>query len=211
MEKSLWKFWKRFKKEPRFWFLGLGLILVTGGLIFSFWSQTHQREEIIFETLEKGGLASPTGGRETVIKADIAGAVLKPGLYELKGDPRVQDLLLAAGGLSAAADRAWVEKNLNLAQKLNDGAKIYIPPSSSLLGSPSQISQISPSSPTSPVVSINSATAAELDALPVFGFGPATAQKIVDNRPYQSIEDLLTKKVVSKSLFEKLKPFVSVY
>lgn len=206
MEKSLWKFWKRFKKEPRFWFLGLGLILVTGGLIFSFWSQTHQREEIVFETLEKGGPE-----RETVIKADIAGAVLKPGLYELKGDPRVQDLLLVAGGLSAAADRAWVEKNLNLAQKLNDGAKIYIPPSSSSLGSPSQISQISPSSPTSPVVSINSATAAELDALPVFGLGPSTAQKIVDNRPYQSIDDLLTKKVVSKSLLEKLKPFISVY
>jgi hypothetical protein len=57
----------------------------------------------------------------------LEGAVEKPGVYELPLEARVNDLLIRAGGLSAEADREWVAKNLNLAQKLSDGVKVYIP------------------------------------------------------------------------------------
>lgn len=52
-------------------------------------------------------------------------------------------------------------------------------------------------------VSVNSALAEDLEALP--GIGPVTAKKIIDNRPYQTLEDLVSKKAMGKSLLNKLK------
>ena len=52
-------------------------------------------------------------------------------------------------------------------------------------------------------VDINTATAEELNALP--GVGKATAKKIVDNRPYSSKRDLLDKKIISQSTYDKIK------
>ena len=53
--------------------------------------------------------------------------MINPGVYELKNTDRIDDALVAAGGLSGEADRDWVEINLNKAEKLYDGQKIYIP------------------------------------------------------------------------------------
>ncbi|KKR15775.1 MAG: Helix-hairpin-helix motif protein, partial [Candidatus Levybacteria bacterium GW2011_GWA2_41_15] len=47
------------------------------------------------------------------------------------------------------------------------------------------------------------------DVLP--GIGPVTAQKVIDNRPYGSIDELLIKKAVSKATFEKIKDKISAY
>jgi competence protein ComEA len=57
-------------------------------------------------------------------------------------------------------------------------------------------------------VSVNSATAAEM--VKVKGIGPATAKKIVTNRPYASLDDLVTKKVLTKSQFTQLKAQLSL-
>lgn len=65
--------------------------------------------------------------QSTKIYVDVSGAVTRSGVYELSADTRLTSALDAAGGLAKNADTAWVAKNLNLATKLSDGDKIYIP------------------------------------------------------------------------------------
>ncbi|MCX6791609.1 MAG: ComEA family DNA-binding protein [Candidatus Gottesmanbacteria bacterium] len=135
-----------------------------------------------------------------VLTVDVEGAVASPGVYTLPGGARVEDAIAAAGGLERDADDALFAKTMNRAAKLVDGGKIYIP---SLSSSPQ-----SPQSPLSPLVSVNSGSQSELDSLP--GVGPVTAQKIIDNRPYQTLDDLVTKKAIGPSLYEKLKNNLSL-
>jgi competence protein ComEA len=49
---------------------------------------------------------------------------------------------------------------------------------------------------------INSASAADLEKLP--GIGPATSAKIIAGRPYKTKRDLVTKKIISQSEYDKI-------
>ncbi len=188
--------------------LGLvGLIFLGYGLIGLF-SSGGGSDNIIFESSNTASDSAMTN--KTGIFVDISGAVVKPGVYQLKADSRLQDGLIAAGGLSAQADRDYIAKNLNLAIKLKDGTKVYIPDKTqnsklktqNYSGEGNEIS-------VSGFININTATLSELDKLP--GIGPVTAQKIVDNRPYGDINELLSKKIVSSKVFEQIKEKITSY
>jgi len=57
------------------------------------------------------------------------------------------------------------------------------------------------------LVDLNKASEQELDALK--GIGPATAKKIIENRPYKSVDELSKAGVPAKTI-QDLKPFVTV-
>jgi len=141
------------------------------------------------------------------MQVDVEGAVVNPGVYKLANTARVQDALIAAGGLSSTADREVVAKSLNLAAKLTDGAKIYIPKIGDASVIPAQAGIQDASGAVlgaqTSLIDINSATADQLDSLP--GIGPVTAQKIISARPFSTIDDLLARKVVSNSVYQKIK------
>lgn len=65
--------------------------------------------------------------KSTEIKIDLAGAINKPGVYVLSAGSRLQDALALGGGFVHEVSSLWVSKNLNLAQYITDGEKIYIP------------------------------------------------------------------------------------
>ncbi|MBI3443334.1 helix-hairpin-helix domain-containing protein [Candidatus Woesebacteria bacterium] len=184
--------------------LGLGFFLTKNGTNLS-----GTKVEVLEATTE-GQEAS------SFVVVEIAGQVEKPGVYKLPSGVRIEDLLIVSGGLSQNADRVWVEKSLNRAAKLSDGQKIYIPMvgehSDSLSAKNSGIYQNISSSFSdqgSGLVDINRATLKELDALP--GIGQVYAQNIIEHRPYSSIGELLSKGVLKKSVYEKIKDKIVVY
>src|SRR5262245_17532872 len=60
---------------------------------------------------------------------------------------------------------------------------------------------------TAPKVNLNSATKAQLAAVP--GIGEAVADKIIAGRPYQKKSELVAKKIMSAADYEKVKELVT--
>ena len=127
----------------------------------------------------------------------VAGAVRRPGLYRLAEGKRVADAVARAGGATAPADTAAI----NLAAPLADGMQVVVPRKQPGGSAPAAGGR----------VSLSSATAAELDALP--GIGPVTAQKILDYRAqhggFRSVDDLDAIPGIGPARIEQLRDVVS--
>jgi competence protein ComEA len=151
----------------------------------------------------------------------VCGAVNRPGVYHLAPGARIADLLSAAGGAAAKAELQAV----NLAAKLVDGQQVVVPVRGAMAGAAaagssgtggtsgaSTTSSASGSAGASAPVNLNTASAAELDALP--GVGPATAQKIIDYRTanggFKSVDDLKNVSGIGDAKFATLQPLVTV-
>jgi len=186
----------------------LGMIFFAYGLIGLSSADKVSPEDIVFDSAEQNS-ASKQDLQAKIILVDIEGAVVKPGMYKLPESSRIQDGLVAAGGLSAQADREYIAKNLNLATKLSDGAKIYVPLIGEAVNSGQALNASSEGVAVGTLMNINTSSESQLDSLP--GIGPVTAQKIIVGRPYSSINDLLSKKIVSNKVFDQIKGKITTY
>jgi competence protein ComEA len=141
------------------------------------------------------------------IVVHITGAVPRPGVYALPQGARVQDGISAAGGFLAEAQKT----DINLAQLLEDGEKLDVPfieGASPVIGTP--LPEVVTT--TTELININTASAAELDALP--GIGPASAQKIVEyrdqNGPFVNAEDIINVSGIGPGTYERIKDLITV-
>jgi competence protein ComEA len=144
----------------------------------------------------------------------IAGEVLKPGVYQVEEGTRLYQLIELAGGVSPQADIS----SLNLAAPVHDGLRINIPAQNSNQGQleNSQLSFIgqrplSEETDSNLVVQINTASLEELKRLP--GIGDVIAQRIIEYRktygPFQSVEDLINVKGIGTKKLQDIKESIS--
>lgn len=182
----------------------VGLVLFAG---FSLFKGSSEPQEIAEAgSSESAASDDYTGDRslsDGTIFVDIGGAVKSPMLAELPDGSRVDDAIQAAGGLKQEADMS----NINRAEFLLDGQKIYIP--SLAMDADGNVME---GAAASGKVNINTADSTQLQTLN--GVGPATAQKIIDyrqsNGSFASVEDIKNVSGIGEKTFEKLKDYITI-
>jgi competence protein ComEA len=183
-------FWQEVKTH--WWqagLMGVGVVLIVIGIVAA-QGQTRGEALVIQEAT-----ASPQVVKVVVI--DVAGAIQQPGIYRLPEGARLGEAIVAAGGLAAQADRSYVARFINQAELVRDGMKLYIPE----VGESVPTAEIQALTGGSGVVSVNQASASELDSL--WGIGEARVKTIIENRPYSSLEELVSKAGIPDDVLEK--------
>lgn len=185
--------------------LVLGVLLLLGAGVLTYAKGQHS---------VSAGAAEPifvpapgeTSGNEVLV--EVAGAVTKPGLYRLPPGSRLREALAQAGGLAAEADT----DALNLAVRVRDGDKIVVPAVSQVIPGGTKVSPVvQPARP----ISLNKATAKELETLP--GIGPVYAERIVafrqqkiqqERHGFQSVDELLNVPGIGPKRFAAIRELV---
>ena len=140
----------------------------------------------------------------------VAGAVRRPGLYQLRAGARADDAVRSAGGFRADADTAAV----NLAAHVADGDEVYV----GMLGAPTprtvsaRRSRTKSNKSANIVVDLNTASTEELARVP--GIGATLAARIVDVRErdgaYATFDELLDVAGMTASRLDRAQPYLRI-
>ncbi|HEY8765894.1 MAG TPA: SLBB domain-containing protein [Dehalococcoidia bacterium] len=149
-------------------------------------------------TIQSGQLAPGN------VSVYVTGAVQNPGVYPLADGSRWIDGLAAAGGATAEADLTAV----NLSKRAQDEDEIIVPQK----GQQTAAAVAGAAQSPGPLVDLNTATEAQLEALP--GIGAVHAGKIIQSRttdgPFTQVEDLVLRKLVTASMFQSISAMITV-
>ena len=178
---------------------------------------------IPYEEIENNSLNAETEEDNSINKIVIyiTGGVKNEGVYEIDENSRIADSIEKAGGLTEDANIS----NINLAYILEDGMKIHIPKKDENIneindntniyvtkeeGDEENLKNIEKNSKTNKI-NINTASQAELEALP--GIGTSTALKIInyrnENGKFKNIEEIKNVSGIGDSKYSKIKDLIS--
>lgn len=177
-------------------------------------SSTPEPIEIVPPPAATATVAPQPTASAAPLRVYVSGEVVAPAVYTLPPGSIVDDAVRAAGGFTAAADPIAI----NLAQPLGDGMQITVPAKAAALPTPPPISA-PPAFRSGGVevdlgglVNINTATQAELEALP--GIGPSTAAQIIAyreaNGPFTAIERIMDVPGIGEGKFGAMKALITV-
>lgn len=162
--------------------------------------------------------------QDSKIVVDVSGAVGAPGVYTLDPTARIWDAIKEAGGFTNEADVQWIYKNINLALSLEDAQKVYVPfywdvqnSQSVNINVPITQGKKVKAETTNTVqgnsevaielINVNQASAEELKSLK--GIGEVYSSSIINNRPYQDIEEFRSKAGIPGSTIDKLEALIT--
>lgn len=194
------------------------IILLILAALFLFLFQTgDSRGNKIQAKNESDNVSSvQTNVSDEFIVVDVSGEVKSPSVIELPFESRINDAIVAAGGLTKDADISQI----NRAASLSDGEKIFIPKKpvqeNQNDGVASQNinenNQSQNSATQNDKININQAESSKLQEIP--GIGPVTANKIISYRMehglFRKLEDLKKVSGIGDKTFEKMQPFICI-
>ncbi|MGO5065989.1 ComEA family DNA-binding protein [Clostridium sporogenes] len=159
-------------------------------------------EEIFVENIKSTEKENKKSEKEITVY--INGEVKNPGVYKLKDNSRVEELIKISGGYTSNADTY----KLNLAKKLKDEDYIYIEKKGQNNGGTNNNAAPTNSAiDSNGKVDLNSASKEELKTIP--GIGDVTAQKIIDHREkqgtFKNFEDLKAIGRIGDKTIERIK------
>jgi competence protein ComEA len=188
--------------------LGLGLVGLVGAVGVGYIGSGYFRQPDAIGVAQTKAIPLQAGD----VVVHVIGAVNRPGLVTLSGSARINDAIEKAGGPTKDADLGI----LNLAARVADGMQIVVSRKGEDTSSSVTVPEgKTPGESAPPVVpggqiSINSASAAQLEELP--GIGPAIAARIVEYRQgsggFKSIDELEKVKGIGPKKMESIRPHV---
>ena len=204
-----------------------GVILVVLSIVIVIFYYPKEEEKEVKITQKE--LPKKEEKEDKYLFVDIKGAVNNPGVYKLKEDSRVIDVINESGGLKENADTSII----NLSKKIIDEMVIIIYTKEDIQKYKENIStkkieeeikkeivsidknnkaEISTNEEISSKVNINTATKEELQTLS--GIGESKAEAIIKYReekgPFEKIEDIKNVSGIGESAFEKIKENITV-
>lgn len=159
---------------------------------------TNETDEVLIEQ-------PPQVSEPEWIMVDIKGNVVRPGVYEVLNESRVQDVVELAGGFTEEANTLTV----NLAEKVQDQMVVYVG------GEEDPLAVAQPSSETSSEsqkININLASKDEL--MQLNSIGSVKADNIIKYReehgPFNSIEEITNVSGIGDKTFDSLKENLTI-
>ena len=203
----------QWRADPRVGAIVIGFAVVAAVVV---WMRSAAGSDAPTQSAATAATSAPSGATTSTSNAGpivhVVGAVRASGVVQLSAGARVRDAIVAAGG---AADDADLQR-LNLAARVTDGERIAVPRIGEAVPPPPVGATAGDTSgaggDASGPLSLNGATAEQLEALP--GIGPTLAAAIVEEREklggFKSVDDLKRVRGIGDARFADIRDLVTL-
>ena len=209
-------------KKQKIIFIVIGTLMVMFIGYYIIKKQDDYKYKEIETIIEEDSAANAVNYEEkiedTSIIVHVTGAIKKDGIIKAKQGDRIADVIEKAGGITEEADLS----KINLAYRVSDGQKIYIPSINEknlqteteeyITNEAGKNIIVEDEETNKEKVNINTATQTELETLS--GIGPSTALKIInyrnENGKFKTKEDIKNVPGIGEQKYESIKENINI-